>query len=285
MGDRGQDANWNPRMRNQGNPHARVDTRQPDRSADVAPAQGKSVPPPRYLGARYRLGSPIRPSSIVFDNGFLDKIKPRKATAGDYLALTKWQMTLQIAEQVRVDLEEACKAYRHFLQGGGLPRTFSYEAYVYNDESGATTLANAMQDIQDGAEIIYRANSSVKAFSLTGDQIPCGSNTLFPYPATENWQKAIGGHVIWLSGDCKVAERGTETWFVLDLVLHAEDRYNFNPGAKDIATGIPDSDNGIFEITGLAKQYTQTAELKRRIEWKYGTLETGGNSTASIPWR
>ncbi len=79
--------------------------------------------------------------------------------------------------------------------------------------------------------------------------------------------------------------RGGETWFVVDMVLHAEDRYNFNPGAQDIATGIPDSDNGVFEITGLAKQYTQTAELQRRIEWKYGTLDTGSTSTASIFWR
>lgn len=285
MGERARDANSNPRMRNQGNPHARADTRQPDRSADVAPAQVKAVPPPKFLSSRYRLGSPIRPNSIVFDNGFLDKYKPRKPTAADFLALTQWKFKLEIAEKVRFDLEEACIAYRHFLMAGGLPRSFSYEAYVYNDESGATTLANAMRDIQDGAEIIYEADKTVKQFSLTGDQIPCGSNTLYPYPETENWQKAIGGHVIWLSGNCKVVERGAETWLVLDMVLHAEDRYNFNPGAKDIATDIPDSDNGIFEITGLAKQYTQTAELKRRIEWKYGTLGTGGTSKTTIPWR
>ena len=285
MAGRQQDANWNPRMRNQGNPHARADTRQPARDASVAPAQGKSVPSPRFFGARYRLGSPIRPNSIVFDNGFLDKFKPRKPTAADYLTLTKWQLKLQVADQVRLDLAEACRAYRHFLTGTGLQRSFSYEAYVYNDDSGATTLANAMLDIQDGAEVLWEANKAVKEFSLTGGQISCGSNLLFPYPATENWQKAIGGHVIWLSGDAKVSERGGDTWMVVDMVLHAEDRYNFNPGAQDIATGIPDSDNGVFEITGLAKQYTQTAELQRQIEWKYGTLGTGSTSTASIPWR
>ena len=103
---------------------------------------------------------------------------------------------------------------------------------------------------------------------MAGDQTPCGSNLLFPYPATENGQKAIGGHVIWLSGKARVRARSAENWFVVDGVLHAEDRYNFNPGAQDIATGILDSDNGFFEITGLAKQTTQTAELQRRIEWK-----------------
>ena len=37
--------------------------------------------------------------------------------------------------------------------------------------------------------------------------------------------------------------------------IHAEDRYNFNPGAKDIATGTPDSENGIFEIATPKGQY------------------------------
>ena len=285
MGERKNDPNWNPRMRNQGNPHAPWDTRQVPGQANVMPAQGKSVPRPKYFGAKYRLGAPIRPNSIVFDNGFLDKFKPRKPAAADYIALTKWQAKLGLAEALRPDLEEACKAYRHFLQGGGLSRTFSYESYVMNDSSGVTTLANAMLDIQEGAEIIWESDKSVKQFSMTGGPISCGSISLFPYPETENWQKAIGGHIIWLSGDVKVSDKNGETWLRLDMVLHAEDRYNFNPGQHDIVTGIPDNENGIFEITGLAKQYTQTAELKRIIEWKYGTLATGGTSTATIPRR
>jgi hypothetical protein len=285
MSDRTNDPNWNPRMRNKGNPHARADTRQPSGRSDVAPAQGKSVPRPRFRGARYRLGSAIRPSSIVFDNGFLDKFKPRKPTAADYLAYTKWKLQLGAAQELRPDLAEACTAYRHFLEGNGRPRTFSYEDYVYGDKSGATTLANALRDIQDGAEIVWESDKSLRSFNLTGDQIACGADTLFPYPAIEDWQKAIGGHVIWLSGSAQVVDRGGDTWIVLDVVLHAEDRYNFNPNAKDIATGIPDSDNGVFEVTGLAKQYDQYAELKRHVEWKYGTLSAGGTSTASIPWR
>jgi len=285
MSEREKNPNWNPRMRNQGNPHARRDTRQVSGTANVMPAQGKSVPSPKYFGARYLLGAPIRPSSIVWDNGFLDKFKPRNPTAGEYIALAKWQTKLDIAEKLRLDLKEACEAYRHFLSGGGKQRTFSFESYVMNDKSGETTLANAMLDIQDGAEVIWESDKSVKQFSLTGGQITCGNTELFPYPETENWQKAIGGHVIWLSGDVKVVEKAGQSWFCLNMILHAEDRYNFNPGAQDIMTGIPDSDNGVFEVTGLAKQYTQTAELRRIIEWQYGTLGTGSTSTASVPRR
>lgn len=272
-------------MRNQGNPHARADTRQASGQSNIVPTQGKSVPSPKFFGARYRLGAPIRPASIVFDNGFLDTFRPREPTASDYLALAKWQAKLAAAETLRPDLKEGCEGYRHFLHGGGTPYVFSYETYVHNDQSGATTLANAMLDIQDGAEIVWEANKAVTRFSITGDAITCGDTDLFPYPATENWQKAIGGHVIWLSGDVTVSEVKGETWFRLDMVLHAEDRYNFNPGQHDIATGIPDSDNGTFEITGLGKQFTQTATLRRIVEWKYGTLATGGTSSASIPWR
>jgi hypothetical protein len=248
------------------------------------PPQGKSVPPLKAFGARYKLGAPTRPVSIVFDNGFLDKFKPREPTVSEYAALGKWQAKLAAAEALRPDLADACEAYRHFLYGGGLSRTFSYDKYVLNDTSGATTLSHAMLDIQDGAEIIWES-TGLKEFEMTGDPISCGSTTLFPYPATENWQKAIGGHVIWLSGRVVVTPKPDGDWLRLDMVLHAEDRYNFNPDQRDIVTKIPDSDNGIFEITGLAKQFTQTSELRRRIEWKHGTLGTGSTTTATEPLR
>lgn len=136
----------------------------------------------------------------------------------DYDALAEWKLKLAAAETLRPDLEKACKAYRHFLDGRGEPRSFSYESYVMNDNSGITTLANAMLDIQDGAEVVWESNESAnKQFSITGDQIPCGANLLFPYPETENWQKAIGGHVIWLSGDVNVAIHKEDVWFSLSM--------------------------------------------------------------------
>ncbi|MBK8181375.1 MAG: hypothetical protein V9E94_04935 [Microthrixaceae bacterium] len=286
MGDRKDDPNWNPRVRNQGNPNPRG----LQRDAGVVPAQASSVLSPRFFGARYVLGAPIRPASIQFDNGFLDKFSRRSPTASDYVALAKWKAKLELAESLRPDLVNALQAYRHFLDGGGRPRTFSYESYVLNDESGRVTLANAMLDIQDGVEEIWETNrleliSNLTSFSITGGQISCGSDSLFPYPATENWQKAIGGHIIWLSGNVTVSKQDGDVWFALDMTLHAEDRYNFNPGQRDIVTGIPDSDNGIFEITGLGNQFDQTAELRRIIKWKYGTLAKSGSSSANRPRR
>jgi hypothetical protein len=106
----------------------------------------------------------------------------------------------------------------------------------------------------------------------------------YPYPATENWQKALGAHSIWIEAavtvtvsqlhdsneapppPAGVAEPGTLSstaagpptftrHFHVEMTIHEEDMYNFNPGAQDIATGIPDSANGRFEITGLGQEY------------------------------
>lgn len=38
-------------------------------------------------------------------------------------------------------------------------------------------------------------------------------------------------------------------------------------GDSDIATGIPDSDNGRFEITGLGHQYDNLSTLRRVLTW------------------
>lgn len=185
------------------------------------------------------------------------------------------------------DIPDALAAYRHFLTGRGAARTFSYERYAANDTSGRTTLRSAILEAMGAAYALH--GSAVPAdggrFSFTGSAISCGGTTGgFPYPATENWQKAIGAHSIWISGDVVVkpgAQSGTPH-FTLTLVIHAEDRYNFNPGAADIATGIPDDENGVFEITRLAKQYMNYATLTRRVAWS-GPPATSF-TVSMVPW-
>jgi hypothetical protein len=224
----------------------------------------------------YKIGPAARPH-IVFDAGFSNFPK-RAPELADYVALFKWKSMLEGAETLRPDLSDAVAAYRHYLEGEGTPRQFSYDRYVTNDESGRTTLRNAILDAQDAAIRLWQDKRPAK-FSFTGPAIPCGTfdskfsnvRTNFPYPATENWQKAIGAHVIWLSGDVTVRTFPGTTLppeFRMNLVLHAEDQYNFNPGAADIATGIPDNDNGVFVIVGFAKGYFQSSVLRRSFFWK-----------------
>jgi len=67
------------------------------------------------------------------------------------------------------------------------------------------------------------------------------------------------------------------------FTLHAEDRYNFNPGSMDIATGAPDSLNGELEVSGLAQQYMNYSTLTRHITWN--GLSTGSYDATGSPDR
>lgn len=114
--------------------------------------------------------------------------------------------------------------------------------------------------------------------------IAVGSRDLrYPYPATENWQKAIGAHFIWIDGEAtvNVNPAGKIRSFAIEMTLRMEDMYNFNPGAKDIATGTPDADNGRFEVTGLGREYLNTAVLMRSLSLNLPLGFTGDLRTAA----
>jgi hypothetical protein len=235
-------------------------------------------------GGIYRMGAYGRPS-ITHDHGFLalGRLAP---TTADYIALAKWRAMLEGGELLRPDLTDALGAYRHFLEGGGRTRTFQYERYVMSDRAGQVTLRNANLEFQQAALELWLSGGKPRTFKVSGPPIPCGTTSAkfrylrrsFPYPRTENWQKAIGSHIIWLSGDVTVNDDRRMTpseSFHAVMTLHAEDRYNFNPGANDIATKIPDAENGRFERTGLAHQYDNVATLVRVLVWRGRAMGVG----------
>ncbi len=258
--------------------------------------------------ATYTQGPANRPP-IQHDNGFLQNpndpndpnpIATTRPGPGDYLALAKWRGQLELAEAAQGvpgaphnDIPDGLAAYRHFLDGGGKDRTIDYERYVAGDPSGKVMLNSATRDTQLGAEQIYSdmlakdpslAGKPV-TFEMTGSAIPVGGgNPGYPYPETENWQKAIGAHDIWNSAKVTVTpptEPGGKPQFNMDMTVHMEDRYNFNPGAADIATGTMDAENGRFEKVGLAHQYMNYGTLDRQVSWGQGDVQptsTGGGA-------
>lgn len=244
--------------------------------------------------ASYTIGPPARPA-ITHDNGFLDQFAPRAPTFADRASYTYWQGKLEAAEAAQNvplmphnDIPDALAAYRHFLEGTGSTRTFSYERYVANDASGATLLRNAIIEAKSAAYTLYSslATPGSTSFEFTGSALSARANSVeFPYPATENWQKAIGAHVFWISGSVDVTHTPPgQPSFDMTFTIHAEDQYNFNPGQADIATGIPDSANGVFEVTGLAKGYRNEATLSRRVQWS-GAAATGTHTVTDAPAR
>ncbi|HVF57752.1 MAG TPA: hypothetical protein VM934_16485 [Pyrinomonadaceae bacterium] len=261
----------------------------------------------------YRIGDPARPP-IRHDNGFLQNpndrrdpkpiptVAPSQADRDYYeseLSRAKWaQRAIAVgADRVpftphELDLPDGIDAYRHFLDGGGKDRTFSYEKFVADDTSGRTILNNATGDTQKGVEDLYNQmiaqDPSLRGkpitFKITGGAITAGASNKFPYPDTENWQKAIGGHTIWTSATVTVkppSTPGGRPEFSMNMTLHAEDRYNFNPGQSDIATGVPDATRGKLELTGLAHQYMNYATLRRDVTWTQGDIQ--GTTTSRTP--
>jgi hypothetical protein len=233
---------------------------------DFTEADGEFVP--------FKPANPPKRPDIRMDHGFLDdgkgnldKGKMREDTFADRLSYLKWETKLEAAELLRPDLLDATNTYRHFLEATGDEFEFDYDRFGGNDKAGKKVIDSAIEDTI-AAALELSDKDKKNDFSMQTDPIGVGGfNGRYPYPSTENWQKAIGAHVIWLEAHVKVEIQGDKRFFKIDMKLHAEDRYNFNPGAKDIATGTPDADNGVFEQTGLAKEFDSKAELKRHVEF------------------
>lgn len=229
--------------------------------------------------AKYTIGEPKKPK-IKHDKGFLGRFAKRAPTKSEKNEYLKWYAVLEAAEAAqgipfvsKSNLPDGLAAYRHFLEGSGRKRRFSFERYVRHDASGRTALKNIIKDASEGAIQLFKANLMEPRlpvdFQMTGTALRADYRTQrFPYPVTENWQKALGAYDFWVSADVHVEKNTSgKIHFTMEMILHVEDMYNFNPDENDNATGIPDKENGQFSITGLAKPYINYATLTRYIEW------------------
>jgi hypothetical protein len=68
---------------------------------------------------------------------------------------------------------------------------------------------------------------------MTGD--PSSASDLGGYPVHRNWQKSLGDHTVYGTSD--VVVNGDQ--ITMKIKVHAEDMYNFNADAADIATARP----------------------------------------------
>ncbi|MGN0845714.1 MAG: RHS repeat-associated core domain-containing protein, partial [Kiritimatiellia bacterium] len=211
------------------------------------------------LGWRtYKLGWHGEPL-IAFDNDF--PYDPNaKATFGDYCNWVKWKTKLNGARLIG-HLEDGTLLYQHYLEGTGTPMTVDY-VKAYREDSGiATSVKNAVIEAQREAERL--AKNGICEFKMSSD-----AGNADKYPTTENWQKAIGGHSLW--GEAQVYN--CKNKFSMKITIHAIDRYNFNKGAFDIATGASDNENGRFEVLGWAKSFTTRGSIPLIVDWERGSI-------------
>jgi hypothetical protein len=215
-------------------------------------------------------------------NGEIDESKKRSPGVSDFKLLAKWRVLLNGAETLRPDLIDATIAYRHFLGASGTDLSFSYERFARTDRTGAIIIANIIDDVRFAAVELDDPRGGSRRFTMQSGVIPVGAvdkngnplNPRYLYPGTENWQKAIGAHVAWAEADVVsgLDAKTLSRTFEIKMTLHAEDRYNFNPDNFDIASGTPDAENGQLELSGLGKEFTRTATLKRTLKF---TLPNG----------
>jgi hypothetical protein len=209
-------------------------------------------------------------------NGNLDLSKMESPTFDDFTSEAKWITMLIGAEILRPDLVDGTLTYRRFIEAVGGTMEFDYERFGAQDRTGRFVLESAIEDVREGAIELFDPRGT-NPYTIQCGVIGVGAsdengillNPRYGYPGTENWQKAIGAHTIWIEAKVAFAPdptTGTQG-FTIDMIIHVEDRYNFNPGQADAATGILDKENGRFEVTGQGKEFLSVSTLKRRIEF------------------
>jgi RHS repeat-associated protein len=218
----------------------------------------------------YKLGGPTEPP-MAFDEDFVYDPNA-KATAGDYLAWTKWGGMLLASDLLRHDLSDANAAYAHYRDGTGTDMDIDYEKAYRDDSNIHGGLNNEIASAEAEAERL--AASGGPHFTMTGDAVRMGQ------PITEDWQKTIGGH--WLWGSATVEQCAGK--FTMTITLHEKDRYNFNRGASDIATGLPDNANGRFAVLGWAKSFITNGKVVKKVTWQKGQ-ESSTTNIENLPRR
>jgi hypothetical protein len=237
---------------------------------------------------RYRLGAPTRPN-IVHDNGFLDAFKPESPTLADRKNYAIWYAKGTGAKALcnetigpvlpkcgHENQTEAVDAYLHYMNASGADRIVDYGKYLNQDPNGMKLLGSIVADAKKHIEVIGYNRTK---FQVTSEPYFVGGNDKkFPdpplrslYPATINWQRAIGAHPVWISAAVEIyidsSGQSCRLAHAAEITFHMEDMYNFNPNMHDIATGIPDGENGRFQIVGLAKQYLNKGTYTTKVSW------------------
>lgn len=234
---------------------------------------------------RYVLGPPTRPN-ILHDKGALEKFKPEPPTEKDRENYARWRVKGEIAYAMcrpvlksvappceDADQRDATAAYLHYLGNTGSPRTVPYDNFLLDDEGGKAVDREVTNDIKVHIEAIGKNRSK---FQITSAAMRVGEfkstdmsspNLNKHGPKTINWRRTIGKHTIWVSADVTITAKLGKLNYHAEVTIHMEDTYNFNPGDKDATTGIPDDENGRFQVVGLAKQYLNVGTATRTLTW------------------
>ncbi|SMP35238.1 RHS repeat domain-containing protein [Chryseobacterium profundimaris] len=196
-----------------------------------------------------------------YDSGF-SKFPKQKPSGADRTNYALWTAKATMARPL---LPNGVAGYMHYLGNTGKDYTFNFAKYLNEDKSGKTLLTNITNLAKNNSEKVLTQPGSISYYS---QGFSAGNSLEFPYPESEDCQKAIGAFNFYYKADLSVKSVKSGLKYTLNLTIYAEDKYNFNPGQKDIATDTPDDVNGRFEVIGWAKEFMQRGAAKiKKIEW------------------
>ncbi|MFE7327436.1 DNRLRE domain-containing protein [Streptomyces sp. NPDC057565] len=213
----------------------------------------------------YTEGAPSEPS---FDFGNSFPYDPN-AEAGwkDYWNWNKWDAIMHggmVASALGFysdgALDDAVPLYSHYRDGSGTDDEVNYREAYYEDAAIKTNVDNEIARAQAAAEGLS-SGLHKDSFEMTGKL-----RNISGYPETENWKKALGDHKVW--GSATVTRKGDQ--MTMKVTVHALDQYDFNDGAKDIRSGVPDDVNGRFATLGWAKPFLVRGTFTRNVTWTVG---------------
>ncbi|NLB69874.1 MAG: RHS repeat-associated core domain-containing protein [Lentisphaerae bacterium] len=184
---------------------------------------------------------------------------PDTPTAEDYKWWDVLGKMITIAEKFMPD---AVRAYRHYRSGAGTDLTVDYEKAYRTDRGIRADIDDAIYEAASEAERLF---ADVKKGDSSGWRMSSNAE-LSGQPTTQNWQKTLGVHHIWGSAEMQLCNEKFKMW----LTLHALDRYNFNEGDKDLATGLPDNVNRRFSQLSWAKGFVTRGTINRIVSWERG---------------
>jgi uncharacterized protein YukE len=232
-----------------------------DPSGIPSPPSGPTSPssgPTDRTTSGYSIGAPA-PPTIKWDEDFVwNSATP---TPGDYASAAEWRAKAA-GSALWPGMEDASATYRHYWDNNGEPFTIDYDNAADEDPSIRSNIEGEIRRTMAAAEELAPGRDS---FSMTGPATTIKDNGV--YPQTENWQKALGGYQQWSSADVTIS--GTTA--TMTITVHAEDYYNFNRGASDIASNTPDDVNGRFAEVGWAKAFPTHGEAVRTVTWELGS--------------
>jgi len=167
-------------------------------------------------------------------------------------------------------LVDGVAAYTHYRYGNGEDFFIDLEKAFNQDTFVRENIENEISRAQRNIETL-RGMSGIDEFNVSGDLTttrPIGLNPEDAHPTTENWQKAIGRFHMWSYSEVRF-ENGV---YYATMTVNLLDRYNFNYGDGDIASGLADHINGRFEKLGWATPFTTYGDMRFEVSWSEGSI-------------